>query len=197
MKFHRINDEIVEIRSQSDTDRLSPSSSSQLLLSVLQDNAPDSSDPLKRTLPFQPRSYRDFMLFEAHYYGVAMGLTKLYRPLAHLAARLYAAVLGSPLPLLKPHALWYQQPIFYQSNHLAFYADGTPVHYPKYASYLDVELELGIVLGRPLFNATAEEARDAIAGFCVLNDFSARNVQMDEMARWVPVPVHHVSEANG
>jgi hypothetical protein len=184
MKYHRINSKVVELRSQDEGNPSAPPTpSSQLLLAVLQDNPPDPSDPLKRALAFQPRSYRDFMLFEAHYYGVAMGLTKLYRPVAHLAARLYTMVTGLEFPAFRPHALWYRQPIFYQSNHLAFYADGVPIHYPEYASYLDVELELGIVLGKPLFNATAEEARDAIAGFCVFNDFSVRNTQMDEMYR--------------
>lgn len=187
MKYHRIHGEVVELRRGQDEDNPSTpptTPSSQLLLAVLLASPPDPSDPLKRALPFQPRSYRDFMLFEAHYYGVAVGLTKLYRPLAYHASRLYTMVTGgSPFPLFRPRALWYRQPIFYQSNHLAFYADGVPVHYPGYASYLDVELELGMVLGRPLFNATAEEARDAIAGFCVFNDFSVRNVQMDEMNR--------------
>jgi hypothetical protein len=178
MKYHRINNEVVELSPGRDA-----SPSSTLLKQVLQAHPPDATDPLKRALPFQPRSYRDFMLFEAHYYGAAMGLTQLYKPLAYQAARLYTAITGAAFPFFKPPALFYRQPIFYQSNHLAFYSDGAPVHCPRYAEYLDVELELGIILGKPLFNASVEEALDAVAGFCVFNDFSARNVQMDEMAR--------------
>ncbi|KAJ3577702.1 hypothetical protein NPX13_g2864 [Xylaria arbuscula] len=153
-----------------------------ILRRVLEENPPDSADPDKRNLPFQPRSYRDFMLFERHYYGAAMGMTSLYSPLANKIGSLFSAITGADFPFFKPHALWYKQPIFYQSNHLAFYSDGAFITYPSYCEYLDVELELGVVLGKPLYNASPEEASAAIAGFCVFNDFSVRNVQMAEMA---------------
>jgi 2-keto-4-pentenoate hydratase/2-oxohepta-3-ene-1,7-dioic acid hydratase in catechol pathway len=52
---------------------------------------------------------------------------------------------------------------------------------PSYTNALDYELELGFVLSRPLFNASPEQALAAIGGFVVLNDFSARDVQRDEM----------------
>lgn len=189
MKYHRVDGEIQPIpASPSDPDTATPAStpSSQLLLSVLRANAPDAADPDRRGLPLQPRSYRDFMLFEEHYIGAAWGMTWLFMPAAYFVARAWSALtlgLLGPLPSLKPKPLWYRQPIFYQSNHLAFVADGAPVAYPAYATYLDVELELGVVLGRELYNATPEEAEAAIAGFCVFNDFSARNIQMAEMAR--------------
>ena len=186
MKFHRVKNEVVQLH-EDGSEGASPSTSdnahAQLLLEVLRDNPPDPSDPLKSALPFQPRSYRDFMLFEKHFYQAAVGMTQLYRPAANRLGTLYKAVTGWDFPLFRPHALWYRQPIFYQSNHLAFYADGTPVHCPAYCDNLDVEVELGAVLGKPLFNATPKEAAAVIAGFCVFNDFSARNVQMPEMAR--------------
>ena len=46
---------------------------------------------------------------------------------------------------------------------------------------LDFELEVAIVTGRPLHNATLEEADAAIFGFMVMNDWSARMLQMEEM----------------
>ncbi|ETS85516.1 hypothetical protein PFICI_03541 [Pestalotiopsis fici W106-1] len=181
MKFHRING---KVRKVDDNDDAATTASGAALIEVLNANPPNAQDPLRRGLPFQPRSYRDFMLFEAHYYGVAMGMTQLYRPAAYYLARLYGLLTGGggEFPLFKPSALWYSQPIWYQSNHLAFVADGAPVHCPAYAEYLDVELELGVVLGRELYNATPQEAEQAIAGFCVFNDFSVRNGQMAEMA---------------
>ncbi|RYP54461.1 hypothetical protein DL768_000767 [Monosporascus sp. mg162] len=184
MKFHRVNNEVVELHNGGGDGTSTSSNKAQAhgLFKVLQDNPPDASDPLKRALPFQPRSYRDFMLFERHYYDAAAGMTQLYRPVIANIVNLLFGLTGVDFPFFKPHALWYEQPIFYQSNHLAFYADRAPVHYPKYCEYLDVELELGAVLGKPLFNASPEEATAAIAGFCVFNDFSARNVQMAEMS---------------
>ncbi|KAI1432711.1 FAA hydrolase [Xylaria sp. CBS 124048] len=207
MKFQRINGRIVQVQDDRDIDRdidisgEAPSSDAvaAMLLHVLEDNPPDAMDVHvdvdKRALPFQPRSYRDFMLFESHYYGAAIGMTGLYRPAANLLGRLFSALTGADFPLFKPPALWYKQPIFYQSNHLAFYPDGASIAYPAYCEYLDVELELGVVLGKPLYNATPDEAVAAIAGFCVFNDFSARNGQMDEMATGFG-PQHSKSFAN-
>lgn len=55
------------------------------------------------------------------------------------------------------------------------------IRIPPYTRELDYELELGAVLCKPLKNASPEEAADAIGGFVVFNDFSARDVQLDEM----------------
>ncbi|KAI0813488.1 FAA hydrolase [Xylaria sp. FL0064] len=194
MRFRRVDGRVVQAHgdghdmttapaaAEEEEEEASPVSGA-LLRRVLEANPPDAADADKHGLPFQPRSYRDFMLFERHYYGAAVGMTSLYAPLAHGLGRLFSALTGgADFPFFKPHALWYRQPIFYQSNHLAFYADGADVVYPAYCDYLDVELELGVVLGKPLYNASPEEATAAIAGFCVFNDFSARNVQMAEMA---------------
>ena len=46
---------------------------------------------------------------------------------------------------------------------------------------LDYELEVAVVTGRPLFNCTLEEADAAIFGFMIMNDWSARALQMEEM----------------
>ncbi|KAI1108598.1 hypothetical protein F5Y14DRAFT_435732 [Nemania sp. NC0429] len=180
MRFHRVGGRVASVAPESDE----PNGVSLLLRRVLEENPPDEADPEKRALPFQPRSYRDFMLFERHYYGAAAGMTSLYRPLVNRLAGLFTTVTGSDFPFFRPHALWYKQPIFYQSNHLAFYADGASITYPSYCDYLDAELELGVVLGKTLYNASPDEATAAIVGFCVFNDFSVRNVQMEEMARY-------------
>jgi hypothetical protein len=185
MKYHRINGEIQPAPSSTlgaDAGTPADTPSVQLLLKVLEANPPDATDASRRALPLQPRSYRDFMLFEAHYHGAALGMTQLFAPTYNWIGRTWEAIVG-PFPAFKPHRLWYHQPIFYQSNHLAFVSDGASVPYPKYATYLDVELELGVVLGKTLYNATPEEAEEAIAGFCVFNDFSVRNLQMEEMSR--------------
>ena len=58
---------------------------------------------------------------------------------------------------------------------------GTRVTTPAYAHDVDYELELGFVIGRPLRDATPAEAAAAISGYVVLNDLSARDVQIAEM----------------
>jgi len=144
--------------------------------------SPDTSDGRRVVLPFEPRSFRDFMLYERHAIDAARGFARRFLPAAWPFMRAWEAVLGPPFPLLKPHRLWDRQPIYYMGNHLAFCGDGDEVAVPAYAGSLDYELELGFVLGRALFNARAEDADAAIGGFVVINDFSARDVQRDEMA---------------
>ncbi|QRY52632.1 fumarylacetoacetate hydrolase family protein [Mycolicibacterium septicum] len=132
-------------------------------------------------LPFQPLSFRDFMLYEQHNIDAARGLIRRFHPGLYRVTSLYERVTGRPVPQFKPKPLFYQQPIYYMSNAQTFVPTGTPVAIPDYSQALDFELEIGFVLAAPLFNATPEEAAGAIGAFVVLNDFSARDVQRPEM----------------
>jgi len=133
-------------------------------------------------IPFEPRSFRDFMLYEAHAVAAARGFVRTRMPGAFQVVRAYEALTGRTFPKLKPHALWHRQPVYYMGNHLTFATDGKAVAVPSYARSLDYELELGFVLAHPLRDATPASAEAAIGGFVVLNDFSARDVQLAEMA---------------
>ena len=137
---------------------------------------------VQRTLPFQPLSYRDFMLYEKHCIDASRGFVKKYLP--HLAPMIaiYEKITGKPFPKLKPQKRWYNYPIYYMGNHLSFVTDQAVIEIPSYTKDLDYELELGALLCRPLKNASPEDAEKAIGGYVVFNDFSARDVQMDEMA---------------
>lgn len=133
-------------------------------------------------LPVQPLSFRDFMLFEQHTVDASRGLVRRFHPMQHRVTAVVEKLTRRPFPLFKPHALFYRQPTYYMSNHLTFVPSGTPVEFPLYSTALDFELEIGFVLAKPLLDATAAEALDAIGAFVVLNDFSARDVQRTEMA---------------
>jgi 2-keto-4-pentenoate hydratase/2-oxohepta-3-ene-1,7-dioic acid hydratase in catechol pathway len=132
-------------------------------------------------LPFEPRSFRDFMLYEAHAVAAARGFVRRFMPTIAPVVAVYEAVTRRTFPKLKPHALWHRQPIYYMVNHLTFAADGSDITVPPYTRALDYELELGFVLARPLRDADPATAEAAIGGFVVLNDFSARDVQLSEM----------------
>lgn len=132
-------------------------------------------------LPFTPLSFRDFMLYEEHVVAASRGIARTYLPAAYRFTALYERTTGMTFPKFKPSALWYEQPIYYMSNALTVVPTETPVAAPAYADSLDYELELGFVLRAPLRDASPEEAADAIGGYVVLNDFSARNVQLKEM----------------
>ncbi|GAB2448650.1 fumarylacetoacetate hydrolase family protein [Nocardia tengchongensis] len=132
-------------------------------------------------LPVCPASFRDFMLFEQHAVDAARGLTKRFLPAGYRVGQIYEALTRRTFPPFRPHALWYSQPIYYMSNALTIVPSGIPVAPPVYSRALDFELELGVVLGAPLRDATVEQAAAAIAAVVVINDFSARDIQLPEM----------------
>jgi fumarylacetoacetate (FAA) hydrolase len=74
-----------------------------------------------------------------------------------------------------------QYPIFYFTNHNAIQGPGKIVCMPDHFQKLDFELEAAIVIGKKGRNITASEADDYIAGYMIMNDMSARTLQMEEM----------------
>jgi len=71
-----------------------------------------------------------------------------------------------------PPPEWYDAPVFYFSNPAAVYGPDAVIPYPEGVEELDYELELAAVIG----------AEGRIAGFTVMNDWSARDLQRREMA---------------
>ncbi len=157
-----------------------PLESRQRLAEAAHDIAP-ISDAARPIIPFAPRSFRDFMLYEAHAIAAARGFVRSFMPAAARVVGAYEAITRRTFPNLKPHALWHRQPVYYMGNHLTFATDGDDIALPSYTRALDYELELGFVLAHPLRDADAGQAEAAIGGFVVLNDFSARDVQLAEM----------------
>jgi 2-keto-4-pentenoate hydratase/2-oxohepta-3-ene-1,7-dioic acid hydratase in catechol pathway len=52
---------------------------------------------------------------------------------------------------------------------------GAPVHLPKFSKKVDWEVEIGVVIGRAMRNLTEDRAMDAVAGYTIVNDLSARD----------------------
>ena len=105
----------------------------------------------------RPTSMRDFFAFEGH---VKKGFEKR----------------GEPMP-----EEWYKFPVYYKGNHQSIIGPGDPVVWPSFTEKLDYELELAIVIGREGRNIPAAKAMEHVAGFTVMNDFSARDMQRAEM----------------
>lgn len=106
----------------------------------------------------RPPSVRDFMAFENHY------VTSM-------------AALGVPT-----HPLYYRQPVFYFSNPAAIQGPTDDVRIAPGSSAFDYELEVAAVIGRPGSNISPDKAEDHIAGYTILSDWSARDVQEAEMS---------------
>ncbi len=117
---------------------------------------PRSEIKLLAPLP-RPRSLRDFYAFEQH---VA-------------AARRQR---GQPVP-----SAWYRIPVFYFGNHGAILGPDDTLGMP-HTERLDYELEVACVIGREGRNVDPDEVWDYIAGFTIMNDWSARDLQAEEMS---------------
>lgn len=105
-----------------------------------------------------PPLMRDFIAFEAH-----IAATSKKR--------------GQPIP---PE--WYNAPVYYKGNPLTIIGPEDVLLWPLQTKKLDYELELACVIGRKGRDIPVEKAGDYIAGYTIMNDFSARDIQFQEMA---------------
>jgi 2-keto-4-pentenoate hydratase/2-oxohepta-3-ene-1,7-dioic acid hydratase in catechol pathway len=115
-------------------------------------------DELQLLKPVAPVAMRDFMIFEEHVLPAwrSMGMTR-----------------GPDV--------WYEQPIGYFSNAATIRGPRDQIEIPGGCVNLDFELEVAAVMGRPARSLTPEQATGYIAGFTVLSDWSARDLQFREM----------------
>ena len=104
-----------------------------------------------------PPAFRDFYAFEQH--------VKAARKLRGLE--------------MNPD--WYKIPIFYFSNPNCCYGHQAEIPYPNKTTELDFELEFAIIIGNGGINIKKENAENVIAGYTILNDWSSRNLQREEM----------------
>ena len=105
----------------------------------------------------RPPAFRDFYAFEQH-------------------VRTMWERRGGEIP--EP---WYRLPVFYLSNTSEIRGPDDPVWAPRGSTELDLELEIGALVDTPTFDLPEERAEEAIGGYFVLNDWSARDLQRDEM----------------
>ncbi|HKT33424.1 MAG TPA: fumarylacetoacetate hydrolase family protein [Nitrospira sp.] len=105
-----------------------------------------------------PSSLRDFIAFEEH-----IAATSKKR--------------GQPIP---PE--WYKFPVYYKGNHRTIIGPEEPLPWPLGTTKLDYELELACIIGREGRDIPEPQAEAYIAGYTIMNDFSARDIQFQEMA---------------
>lgn len=106
----------------------------------------------------EPRTFRNFSAFEQH-----MRATRRRH--------------GLEVP---PE--WYEIPAFYFGNPTSLIGHEEPAHAPARSAWLDFELELGLIIGRGGRDIPLERAWEHVAGFTIVNDLSARDLQRKEMA---------------
>jgi 2-keto-4-pentenoate hydratase/2-oxohepta-3-ene-1,7-dioic acid hydratase in catechol pathway len=75
---------------------------------------------------------------------------------------------------------WYRLPIFYFSNTSEMRGPGDPVWAPRGSAELDYELEVAALIDTPVSDLDAARGTEAIGGYTILNDWSARDLQREE-----------------
>ena len=137
---------------------------------------PEDERPSLRDLrlhePIEVAALFDFGLTPRHLKSSAETLMKYEKDNPQTAPILQAfakALLTKPAaqPPGVPERLSY-----YKCNMNAIVGDGETIPWPLYTSRLDIEPELAVVYGNP---------RQPVAGFCIFNDVSARDVQAQEL----------------
>jgi 2-keto-4-pentenoate hydratase/2-oxohepta-3-ene-1,7-dioic acid hydratase in catechol pathway len=111
---------------------------------------------IKTPVP-NPPMLRDFLSFETH---TANGFKRRNEPI--------------PEP-------WYRIPVYYKGNPHSLIGPEDPVFWPRYSKIRDYELELACIIGKEGRNIPVDAAGQYIAGYAIMNDFSARDTQRDEM----------------
>jgi 2-keto-4-pentenoate hydratase/2-oxohepta-3-ene-1,7-dioic acid hydratase in catechol pathway len=104
----------------------------------------------------RPASLRDFYAFERH--------------VATMWSRR-----GQPVP-----EAWYRLPVFYFSNVSEIRGPGQPVWPPAGSHELDYEIEIAALVDTPVRDLPAARGEEAIGGYMIMNDWSARDLQRDE-----------------
>jgi fumarylacetoacetate (FAA) hydrolase len=106
----------------------------------------------------QPPSLRDFYAFEQH-------------------VKTMWERRGGTVP-----EAWYRLPIFYFGNVSEIRGPGDAIWCPAASSELDYELEVAALIDTPARDLPAERGEEAIGGYLVFNDWSARDLQREETA---------------
>ncbi|MEW9050065.1 MAG: fumarylacetoacetate hydrolase family protein [Neobacillus sp.] len=117
-----------------------------------------STDEIELLAPLpNPCTFRDFVAFETHVKNAAATHGNTVAP------------------------EWYEMPIFYFSNPNSIRGPGEEVARPTKCIKLDYELEMACIIGKKGKNIKASEAEEYIFGYTILNDWSARDLQAQEM----------------
>ncbi len=114
-------------------------------------------DEVKLLAPLRPTTLRDGYAFEQH-------------------VKTANANRGREVP-----EEWYRFPIFYFTNPNAVFGPEDEILIPHYTQAMDYELEIAVIIGRGGRDIRPEDAPNHIFGFTLFNDWSARDVQREEM----------------
>ena len=128
------------------------------------DAASEDLDEVKLLAPLpMPHQIRDCMAFEEH-----------------VRNSRHQVELRTGRPQRVPD-VWYRRPVYFKCNRFNVIGHDADVIWPAYSEWMDYELELACVIGRTGKDISPANAPAHVFGFAIFNDFSARDVQFEEM----------------
>ena len=120
-------------------------------------NTPTNITQVTFHAPFQPNTLRDAYAFEQHVKTTSSNRER------------------------RVPENWYKFPIFYFTNPCAIFGPNETIPYPPYTQAMDYELEIAVVIGKAGRDISPEQATEHIFGYTIFNDWSARDIQREEM----------------
>ena len=139
-----------------------------------------AKDLIKRALSkeFETHEERTGMLFDISNVRLLPPLLRPRRIHDFLVGKTHIQnSLGNKIP-----ENWYKFPVSYKGNPDAIFGPEDKIKKPKYTKKLDYELELGMIIGKKGIDIEREKADKYIFGYTIFNDFSARDIQFEEMS---------------
>ena len=115
-------------------------------------------DSVRFLAPIEAGSLKDFLAFEVHLSNVRKRNNMEIPP------------------------AWYDLPVYYKGNHRTLGGHDEFVYWPRFSEQMDYELELACIIGKEGIDIPVEHADQYIGGYCIMNDWSARDIQMKEMS---------------
>jgi 2-keto-4-pentenoate hydratase/2-oxohepta-3-ene-1,7-dioic acid hydratase in catechol pathway len=127
-----------------------------------------------------PEQIRDFANYELHVKQALAASMRLRSRSDPDPAAALARLEASGNFAIPP--VWYERPLYYKCNRFSVVGPDADIEWPSFAQLLDFELELAVVIGRRVKNVPVEQAMQAVFGYTIYNDFSARDTQSQETA---------------
>jgi len=128
----------------------------------------------------RPQSIRDCLCFEQHIINsIRVAGLKRLAPLDEWLEKTFGRKRSIAY---RANKAWYESPIYYKSNRFSVVGTDAEVRMPHYTRRFDYELEWGVFIGRKGTDISKRQARSHIGGYTIFNDFSARDIQMEELA---------------
>lgn len=132
-----------------------------------------------------PNSIRDFANFELHCLQALEASMRLRASMTPDPEASYQVFKSSGAYNLPPS--WYERPYYFKGNRMSCVGHDSEILWPSFTRTMDYEVEVAAIIGKGGVNIREENAREAIFGYTIYNDFSARDEQTrDQQFRMGP-----------